>query len=206
MEPQTQEQQTKPTKILVGVLLGVVFVGLIGYVILSVNQRGTTKQGVTTKVIITVAPTPTPTPLPYPTKGKMKLQTKNNATTFSVNTPIEITFTASSDNEKIVGYDVVLSYDTTSFQRGEIQNNDETFKVFTYEREGRVLVSAVKDLQAIETSAWEDHSLFTYTFTPQKKGTFTFSLKPFGQETSKLVNEKAEAAYTDYQDLQLEIQ
>jgi len=198
------EEHTKYTKMML-LILAVILLGgsIVGYTVINAKRGSETGNNATKQII---EPTVVPTRLPHPINGAMELRTEKNATTFSLNKPFVIQLIATSGKSKIAGYDVVMAYDKIAFDRQAIQNGDATFHMFTFDRSDRVSISATKQLGSTQITEFEETPILSFTFLPKKKGKFVFSLKPLGQESSKYVDEAAQATYPNYKDLVLEIQ
>ncbi len=204
MMKNNMETHTKYTKIMLIVLALLLLGGsIVGYLVINSKKgEGTENARAQRKA----EPTVIPTRLPHPINGIMELKEEKKATSVPVGKPFVIQLVATSGNSKIAGYDVVMTYDKTAFERQAVQNGDTTFRIFTFDRENRVSISATKQLQSTQITQFEETPILSFTFLPKKKGRFTFSLKPLGQESSKYVDDTAQATYPNYKDLVLEIQ
>ena len=194
-------EHTKYTRIMLLILALVLLFASIGGYIVSRNLPAN-KQGQSTKVEL---PTPTiaPTLIPYPVKGSFVFSAPSGLTG-QVGTPLVIDLTATG-TDSVAGYDVIFSYDTAAFQRQSIQNKADAFRIFTYDRGAHISISATKNLSITAPVTFAATPILSFTLLPQKKGTFLFSLKAVGNESSKLVNEAAEVTYPESSDLRLEI-
>ena len=199
------EEHTKHTKLLL-IILAVFLLGgsILGFAI-SRSKKSVGQGDTTTKVI--VEPTLVPTRIPYPINGMMELQVQKSQglKVQSQGKPFTVDLVATSGKSKIAGYDVVMTYDKNAFVRQSVQNNDKTFRIFTYDRADHVAISATKQLQSTQVTTFTATSILSFTFLPKKAGTFTFSLKPVGKESSKYVDDGASPTYPATKDLVLEI-
>lgn len=199
MENTTHTTNTRIMLLILALLL--LIASIIGYSVsqgIRSNQNG---EGTRTKVV----PTVIPTLIPYPVNGSFILKERTGLTTAKLGAPFTIDLIATSNTDSVAGYDVILSYDKTAFQRQSIENRGDMFRIFTYERGDHVSISATKNLQVTELVLFENTPILSFTFTAQKKGTYLFSLKPVANESSKLVNESAQVTYPDTSDFRLEI-
>lgn len=172
-----------------------------GYIVsqkMNANQKGETQTQ------NQVTPTLAPTLIPYPVQGSFTLKEKMGQTT-QVGTPFSIDLIATSSKDTVAGYDVVLSYDTGSLDNQLVQNNVDSFRIFTYKRTNHLSISATKNLSVTEAVRFSQTPLLSFVFIAKKKGTYVFSLKPVGNESSKLVNEAAAVTYPDTKDIRIEI-
>lgn len=183
--------------------LVLLFASIIGY---SVSQKIQSNQGGTDMTRVSaLSPTVAPTLIPYPIKGSFVLKEHTGAKSVKLGVPFTIDLIATSSKDTVAGYDAILSYNKTVFERQSVQNKEDSFRIFVYDRDTHVSISATKNLQVSEPIRFADTSLFSCTFVAKEKGTFIFSLKPVGNESSKLVNESAQVSYPETQDFRLEI-
>jgi len=201
MENTQHTEHTKYTRVMLLILALVLLLASIGGYIVSRNLPAN-KQGQSTKAEL---PTPTiaPTLIPYPVKGSFVLTTQGGLTG-QVGAPLLINLSATG-TDSVAGYDVIFSYDTTAFSRQSIQNKADAFRIFTYDRGSHISISATKNLSVTAPVTFAATPILSFTLLPQKKGSFVFSLKSVGNESSKLVNEAAEVTYPETADLRLEI-
>jgi len=196
------EQSQHSRLMLVGLALVVLFASVVGYFVFQ-NIKPKNPSGETTRVVI--SPTAAPTLIPYPTNGQFTFKLKDGQGTLKQGAPFVLDLFATSGKDTVAGYDVVLSYDTQMFDRQSVQNMANSFRIFTYNRGNHVSISASKNIQVTDPVKFMETPILSFTFLPKAKGTFVFSLKPQGNESSKLVNESAEVAYPETKDISLEI-
>jgi len=193
---------TKYTHLMLLVLAIILLVAsIVGYI---VSQRMNVNQTGENKTQITIIPTIAPTLIPYPVKGSLVLKEKAGQDMKLV-MPFTIDIFATSSKDTVAGYDVVLSYDTGALETQAIQNKADSFRIFTYKRANHISVSATKNLSITEEIRFAQTPILSFTFIAKKKGTYMFSLKPVGSETSKLVNEAAAVTYPETNDIRIEI-
>lgn len=149
-------------------------------------------------------PSIAPTLIPYPVKGSFVLKQVSGLQSVKLGVPFVINLIATS-KDTVAGYDAILSYDESAFERQSVQNKADSFRIFTYNRGSHVSLSGTKNLQVSEPVRFADTPLLAFTFVAKKKGTYIFSLKAVGNESSKLVNESAQVSYPETSDLRLEI-
>jgi hypothetical protein len=154
---------------------------------------------------ISTLPTLVPTLIPYPTKGRFILKEREGQQSAKEGTSVVIDLIATSSTDTVAGYDAILSYDISAFERQSVQNRADSFRIFPYERGTHLSISATKNLQVSTPIRFAETPLLSFTFLAKKKGTYVFSLKPVGNESSKLVNESAQVTYPETSDFRLEI-
>ena len=185
------------------------FASVAGYFLFQQIQSSTPQGGNITPQGTPQSPisnllSPTPTLIPYPTNGSFTLTEEGGRTSVPLGTSFTINLTATS-TDTVAGYDVILSYDETAFHRQSVQNKLDSFRIFPYDRSTHLSLSATKNLQVSTPIRFTNTPILSLTFTPEKKGTYTFSLKAVGNESSKLVNESAQVTYPQSADFRIEI-
>jgi hypothetical protein len=195
-------QHAKYTKIMLLGLAGVLLLASVIGFFVSRRLPSDQNSGATKTYI---APSIVPTLIPYPVKGLFVLREQNGAQSVQQGQPIVIDVLATSSKDTVAGYDVIFSYDKTVFERQSVQNKNNSFRIFTFDRSNHLSISATKNLSVTEPIRFTDTPLLSFTFVAKKKGTYVFSLKPVANESSKLVNESAQVTYPESQDFRLEI-
>ena len=193
---------TKYTKIMLLGLVAILLVAsTVGYM---VSQNMNSKQKGSDNTQINISPTIAPTLIPYPVQGALTLKEKSGQS-IKIGSPFTIDVYATSSKDTVAGYDVVLSFDTSSLDSQSIQSTADAFRIFTYKRTNHISVSGTKNLSITEPVRFTNTPILSFTFIATKKGSYTFSLKPVGNESSKLVNEAAAVTYPETNDIRLEI-
>lgn len=196
-------EQTQHSRLmLAGLAVVLLAASIVGYFVFQ-NIKPTSPSGEITQT--TISPTAAPTLIPYPTNGQFTFKLKDGQGALKQGTPFVLDLFATSGKDTVAGYDVVLSYDTQVFERQSVQNISNSFRIFTYNRGNHVSISASKNIQSTDPIKFTETPILSFTFLPKAKGTFVFSLKPQGNESSKLVNESAEVTYPETKDISLEI-
>lgn len=175
---------------------------IVGYI---VSQRMQQNKNAVNTVRPTAMPTAAPTLIPYPVKGLFVLKEQSGLQSGKLGAPVTLDLIATSSKDTVAGYDVILSYDKTAFSRQSVQNKADAFRIFTYDRAAHLSISATKNLQVSEPIQFSNTPILSFTFIAEKKGTYVFSLKAVGNESSKLVNESAQVTYPESADFRLEI-
>lgn len=193
---------TKYTRIMLLILAGVLLLASVVGFFVSQKLQSNQNSGSTETLVV---PTAVPTLIPYPTQGSFVLREQKGQQSVQLGQSFIIDVYATSSKDTVAGYDAILSYDKTVFERQSVQNKVDSFRIFTFDRSNHLSISATKNLQVIEPIRFTNTPLLSFTFVAKKKGTYTFSLKPVGNESSKLVNESAQVTYPESKDFRLEI-
>jgi len=195
-------KHTKYTRLMLLILAVILLVAsIVGYI---VSQRMNTNQRGESTTQITITPSVVPTLIPYPVQGSLVLK-ETTGQSIKLGSSFTIDIFATSSKDTVAGYDVVLSYDTSAIDNQSVQNKADSFRIFTYKRTNHLSISATKNLSITEPIRFSETPILSLTFIAKKKGTYVFSLKPVGNETSKLVNEAAAVTYPETKDIRLEI-
>jgi len=193
---------TKYTRGMLLILAGILLLAsIIGYVVsqnLQVNKGGVATQNKS-------APSIAPTLIPYPKNGSFVLKLRPGTQNIQTGKSFILDLYATSGKDTVAGYDVIFSYDQTAFSRQSVQNGLDSFRIFTFNRKGHLAISATKNISSVEPVRLDNTPLLSFTFIALKKGMYVFSLKPVGNESSKLVNERAQVTYPEVSDFRLEI-
>jgi hypothetical protein len=195
-----QTQHSRPMLALLAVVLLVA--SIIGFFVSqNINKRPSTAEMTQVKM----SPTLAPTLIPYETKGGFSFKLRDPQASLKSGTPFIVDLYVTSSKDTVAGYDVVFTYDMKAFERQSIQNSLQSFRIFTFNRGNHVSISATKNIEVVEPIQFNNISILSFTFLPKQAGSFIFSLKPQGNESSKLVNESAVVTYPETTDLRLEI-
>lgn len=193
---------TKYTRIMLLILAGVLLLASVIGFFVSQRLQSNQNSGSTETLVV---PSVVPTLIPYPIQGSFTLREQKGQQSVQLGQSFVIDIYATSSKDTVAGYDAILSYDKTVFERQSVQNRVDSFRIFTFDRSKHLSVSATKNLQITEPIRFANTPLLSFTFVAKKKGTYTFSLKPVGNESSKLVNESAQVTYPESKDFRLEI-
>lgn len=177
------------------------FASIFGY---FVSQKMQFSQN-SAETEVNQEPSAAPTLVPYPVNGVFTLKEHSDLKSVQVGKAFTIDLLATSNKDTVAGYDVVFSYDKTAFTRTSVASIVDSFRIFPFDRSNHLSISATKNLQATTPIRFTNTTILSFTFVAKRKGTFIFSLKPVGNESSKLVNESAQVTYPESSDFRLEI-
>ena len=195
---------TKHTRIMLLILAVVLLIASIAGYIVS-RKLQVTQSGADMTRVPSLVPTIAPTLIPYPVKGSFLLKEATGKITAQVGVPFTLNLIATSSTDTVAGYDAILSYDKEAFERQSVESKADAFRIFTYERGTHLSISGTKNLQVTEPVRFTSTPILSFTFVAKKKGTYVFSLKSVGNESSKTVNESAQVTYPETPDFRLEI-
>ncbi len=197
-----QNPNKKLILILVFSLLFIIFIIFLivsGWLFFSVKKQTTEIKRPAQSTILT------PT-VSIQKKAAFELKTLDNIT-HSVGQPLTLQIIADSGGEEIVGFDVLLTYDSLAFDFIEASSLLPDFKVYSYKKENYISLTAIKSLQSKAPSVFKNEPVIKVDFIPKKAGLFKFVMEErIGKETAGLVNTKTERITPLLKRLMIEIQ
>lgn len=145
-------------------------------------------------------------PLPEQ-KGVISLETENNQEIFNQDDLINLYVYASSDNQPIVGYDLVLKYDPMITEFQEHKNLLPDFQVFIKKEDDKLLITGLKSINSNSKSIFSENQIINLTFKAKSKGKarFSFEFKPNEKNESNLINEKSEDILGKTKNLEIKV-
>ncbi|KKS44945.1 MAG: hypothetical protein UV09_C0052G0003 [Candidatus Gottesmanbacteria bacterium GW2011_GWA2_42_18] len=181
-------------------LLIIFFAAFVGTgIFLVVNNKKTTinEQAASTSII----------PTTEPTQGSLNLKLfGNEKISLLTGQELSIDLIADSNEKNIVGYDLVLSYDPSSFDFVKATSDLVDFKIYSYKKDSYLSLLATKILQSQTTSVFAQTKIASLVFKPLKAGKFIFSLKSLiGKDRTDLVTDKTEVLNPKLNELEIEV-
>lgn len=134
------------------------------------------------------------TPVKQKVKGVLKVSTKDNKRNFKVGETVELLVSANSDNQSVIGYDVMLTYDATKLQFKETESMDPSFNMFTFTKKGKVSLTGVKRVKPAVSTVMSGAPLGKVTLKALSAGPVKVSIDfiPNSLKDSNLMNGKNE--------------
>jgi len=121
-------------------------------------------------------------------KEVLTLKAKENARSYSVGQPIDISVIADSQDQDIVAFDMLMTYDKESFDEPIVKTPLSGFSAFPFNKDTHLSVTAVQAPGFKERSIFKNTEILTLTFTPKKIGKYEVTIIPKTlDETTKLV-------------------
>ena len=143
-------------------------------------------------------------PTARPTEGNFILSKEFE--TAKINNNFLVTVSANSEQKNIVGYDLILYYDSSSTEFIKAESLLPDFQIYPYKRENYIIITAVKGLQSQNLSVFSGNKILSFTFMGKKIGKNNLSLRSsLENEKTKLVTDKTESLNPKLNDLQVEI-
>jgi len=185
------EEKNKIIPVYLLVIFMAVFIGTGVFLILNNKKLPSGKEAASTAV--------------KQTQGSLNLELSGNET-LSVNKEFAIDVVADSNKKNIVGYDLVLYYDTSSFEFVNATSNITDFKIYSYSKGNYLSFLATKTLQGQASSVFTQTKIASIIFKPKKAGKFNFALKPLlGGDKTDLVTDKTEVLNPGLNELKVEV-
>jgi hypothetical protein len=134
------------------------------------------------------------TPVKQKAKGVLKVSTKDDKRSYQVGDMVELLVSADSDNQSIIGYDVMLSYDATKLQFEETGSLDSSFNMFTFTKKGKISLTGVKRVKPAVSTVMSGSPLAKVTLKALSVGPVKVSVdfKVGSLRDSNFMNEKNE--------------
>src|SRR3989338_9028727 len=109
--------------------------------------------------------------------------------------PFTIQIIGNSIGRAIVGYDMILEFDSSSLEIAQIASAHEDFQIFTYKNPGQEIITGTK-YPSSSTKTFFEGEILTLTVIPQKKGILTLSLvSERGKEKTQWVDGETNIIY-----------
>lgn len=123
----------------------------------------------------------------------MTLETNLSGGQMKVGDMVELSLFADSNGKNIVGYDVVIYYDSLAFDFKKGLSSLSDYNIFTYKKGHYFTITGLKTLQSAPSPMTKANKLATLTFEATKPGSFEFALKPSNNaDKTDLITDKTE--------------
>lgn len=134
------------------------------------------------------------TPVKQKAKGVLKISTKDNKRNFKVGDTVELIVLANSDNQSVIGYDVMLTYDATKMQFKETESMDPSFNMFTFTKKGKISLTGVKRVKPAVSTVMSENPIGKITLKATSSGPVKVSIDFISDslKDSNLMNGKNE--------------
>jgi hypothetical protein len=193
------EDKSKTIFVYLLVIFFAAFVGTSIFLILSNKKPSVEKAAVATNVSSTA-------PIAKSTQGSLNLKVENGEISFAINKELKIDIVADSNGKNIIGYDLVLSYDPSSFEFVNATSNLADFKIYPYRRNNYVSFLGTKAIESQTSSIFAQTKIVSLIFKPKKVGKSTFSLKPsITKDNTDLVTDKTEVINPQLNSLEITV-
>lgn len=161
----------------------------------NTNNDGVEFPEEPTAVIPTTAPTTTTGSTATTTTAgtTMTLETDLTGGQMKVGDMVELSLFADSNGKNIVGYDVVIYYDSLAFDFKRGLSSLSDYNIFTYKKGHYFTITGLKTLQSAPSPMTKANKLATLTFEATKTGQFEFSLLSSNdKDKTDLITDKTE--------------
>jgi hypothetical protein len=119
----------------------------------------------------------------------MTLAAKSGQTSTTMGNSLVLEVRGVSDNEDIVGFDSLVSYDASKVQFVSATTSVPGFRVYAKDNTGFVSLTGLKNPSATGASVFSQTPILTLTFSTKAKGTAPFDLlSKRGRETTKMMS------------------
>lgn len=162
-----------------------------------------------TAVIPTTAPittTGTTTTTTTTVGTSMTLETDLSEGQMKVGDMVELSLFADSMGKNIVGYDVVIYYDSLAFDFKRGLSSLADYNIFTYKKGHYFTITGLKTLQSAPSPMTKANKLATMTFEATKTGQFEFSLLSSNdKDKTDLITDKTEILVPELNKVTVEV-
>lgn len=158
----------------------------------------------------TPAPTSEESQILKENKGFLSLQTKDNQRTYPVGAPVVLQVLADSEEEDIVGFDVLLALENQDLQASDVSSVTSSlagFRVVSKVQLGHLSVTAVQEPQNSTRQIFKNTVIAEIVITPRVTGTLKLSILPQADpESTKMVTAQTKVLFPEVKDLTISIQ
>jgi len=156
----------KPDPFWVIVLLFIIF--LAGGIFMLLNRTGPTPKTSPEKIKqIVITETPSPS---LRIGGTLRLTTDKPGGVSGVGQDVRVTVVASSVQQKITGFDTVLTYDPGAVSVVSVENGVPDYRIFSQKKTGTYTVSGIPSTQETPLHEFADTPILTFLVQPLKAG------------------------------------
>ena len=141
-----------------------------------------------------------------PTFGSLTIKNSDEITRHPVTDYLKLNILADSSQVDVVGYDCLVSFDTTAFEIIQADSDLADFSLFKTKGENKLTITGIKKLNASGTNKLSNNKIVTLTLKPLKTGKFSFKLiSEIGKEKSQLVDTGSNVYYPKLNNIEIEI-
>ncbi len=141
-----------------------------------------------------------------PSSTSMTLETDLPNDQMKVGDMVELSLFADSNGKNIVGYDVVIYYDSLAFDFSKGITMLPDYNIFTYKKGHYFTITGLKTLQSTPSPMTKANKLATLTFEATKLGSFEFELKSSNNaDKTDLITDKTEVLIPELNKVTVEV-
>lgn len=127
-------------------------------------------------------------------------------TKYLVGEKIEIDVKANLENEDIVGYDLIFSYNPQGVDYLSANSLIPSFSVYTYKKDNKVFLTGVKNPQTKESIIFKNNSILKLIFQAKNQGVYKIDIiSKDGPSKTKLVNINTKEFYPQLSSVAIEV-
>lgn len=109
-------------------------------------------------------------PTPFSEKGVLRFESKDNVTSYKTGKKATIVIYAASGGSSISGYDVSLNYNPEVLRFISASNLVSEFKIYTKKKEGKIVLTGIKDLEAQKSYIFDNTPIIEIEFLTRAPG------------------------------------
>lgn len=147
-----------------------------------------------------------PTPV-ISTIGSFSLQSVSGETKGALDKPVELDIVANSEQNSIVGYDVIVKFEKGALEILSAESLLLDFSIYPLKKSDHYIVTGTKKLGSNEPTVFANNAILRLKVLPKVKGALTLSLvNRIGLEKSQMVNEKTKVLIPEVGGINFEIE
>lgn len=114
---------------------------------------------------------------------------------------------ASSEGKNIVGYDIILKYDTDAFELSTKESLLPNFSIYVFKNDDGVTITGLKDPEDNSVSIFDGTPLVELSFVSKTQGAYDFTVVPDrDKEKTQLVDNKSQVYFPSLNNFSLQVE
>ena len=197
MNPEIENNQTNRVFRLILLLVFVIFAFLLFYLYQTREKAGEQPNNVSVTY-------PTPVVL---TTGSFSLQSMPGETKGEIDKPFDLDIVANSEQNSIVGYDVIVKFEEGSLEILSAESLLTDFDIYPIKKSDHYIVTGIKKLGSKESTVFTNTAILRLKVLPKATGALTLSVvDKLGLEKSQMVDEKTKILNPQVGEITFEIE
>lgn len=183
------------------IVVFLIFAGFLAFLTISkLENKSSLVGGLITKI------QPTPTPSVTITGGSLSMRIVGDNKRHPLADYLILELRADSQAIDVVGYDILLGYDTQAFELIQADSQIADFQIYKNSSPGKLTLTGAKKISSSNSNLWSGQKIVELILRPQKTGSFTFNiLGQAGKEKTQLVDTQSKVYYPKLDQVQVEI-
>jgi hypothetical protein len=185
-------------------LITIVFLVFVSLILILIYSKFFSSPIITGTPMTAVSVTPKKTE--KATFGQVMLKNSLGTTRQPITDLVKLEILADSNGADVVGYDLILNFDTQAFKVVGVESAQADFSLFKTEKENSLIITGTKKLNANQKTSLTNQKIIVLTLKPQKTGKFSFEiLSSLGKEKTQLVDSLSKIYYPKVNQIEIAI-